>query len=185
MKRLLCSWQPRSTSRMNPHYTSTSVTCLDRRKNSRCAGFDGIYIYILYLTKFPQLVSFTEFSGRGFTFIIWFICRKRITTFEYKKFFVLQEAENHFLIALELNPNSAEIHGNLGKNTVLNLDYSCIFGLRQSVKIYFSDSWILTILFLRLLLSFCLSIEKIYRTLETVSVSSAIQTTRISPKILR
>lgn len=25
-----------------------------------------------------------------------------------------EEAENHFLTALELNPNSAEIHGNLG-----------------------------------------------------------------------
>lgn len=34
---------------------------------------------------------------------------------------VSQEAEKEFLKALELNPNSAEIHGNMGKNIALDL----------------------------------------------------------------
>ena len=34
--------------------------------------------------------------------------------------FDLQEAEQQFLEALKLSPNSAEIHGNLGKNFILS-----------------------------------------------------------------
>lgn len=34
--------------------------------------------------------------------------------------FDLQEAEQQFLEALKLSPNSAEIHGNLGKNFMLS-----------------------------------------------------------------
>ena len=70
----------------------------------------GIIVYGIVVSNF-QKKNFLFFSRYSF----------KTGSYKKKEFlFVFQEAENHFLTALELTPNSAEIYGNMGKNTVLN-----------------------------------------------------------------